>query len=191
MKRALFNLFLLAIAAAIIGFFAAPGVAFFALRSAAQSGDAGSLGELVDFGAVRQSLRPQLDDRPEAQAPPPAFLEDPIGAVRRQLEDAARPAVDVNAWLTPAALAGLTAGEGRYAAERSRPGGAPPDMAGAPWPAPRYWGVNRVRMAVADEGGSETVFTFERRGAYRWVLVHIRLPEGGTPVAAPEASPAA
>ncbi|WP_262423440.1 hypothetical protein [Brevundimonas denitrificans] len=39
---------------------------------------------------MRQSLRPQLDDRPEAQAPPPAFLEDPIGAVRRQLEDAAR-----------------------------------------------------------------------------------------------------
>jgi hypothetical protein len=189
MKRALFNLFLLAVAVAVIGFFAAPGVAFFALRSAAQSADTGSLSELVDFGAVRQSLRPQLDDRPEAQAPPPAFLEDPIGAVRRQLEDAARPTVDVDAYLTPAALSGLTAGEGRYAAQRSRPDAAPPETEAAPWPGPRYWGVNRVRMAVTDEGGSETVFTFERRGAYRWVLVHIGLPEGATPVVAPEASP--
>lgn len=190
MKRPLLSVFLLAIAVAVTGFFAAPGVAFFALRSAAQSGDTGSLAELVDFAAVRQSLRPQLDDRPEARVPPPAFLEDPIGAVRRQLEDAARPAVDVNAYLTPAALAGLTAGEGRFAAARSRPGGAAPDADGEPWPSPLYWGVNRTRMGVTDEAGSQTVFTFERRGAYRWVLVHVGLPEGGNP-AAPAASPGA
>ena len=187
MKRVLFNLLLLAIAAAVIGFFAAPGVAFFALRSAAQSADTGSLAELVDFGAVRQSLRPQLDDRPEAQAPPPAFLEDPIGAVRRQLEDAARPTVDVDAWLTPAALSGLTAGEGRSAALRSQAGAALPE-ADAPWAGPRYWGVTAVRLAVAGDDGGGTVVTFERRGAYRWVLVHIGLPETAP---RPEASPAA
>lgn len=191
MKRPLLSVFLLAIAAAVIGFLAAPGVAFFALRSAAQSEDTGSLAELVDFGAVRQSLRPQLDDRPGARVPPPAFLEDPIGAVRRQLEDAARPAVDVDAYLTPAALAGLTEGEGRAAAGRSGPGGAAPDGDAGPWPSPLYWGVNRTRMAVSDEAGSQTVFTFERRGAYRWVLVHIGLPEGGRPAAAPGANPGA
>ncbi|MFN3536815.1 MAG: DUF2939 domain-containing protein [Brevundimonas sp.] len=181
MRRILLNLFVAAIIVAVLAFFAAPGVAFFALRSAAQSGDVHGLQTLVDFDSVRRSLRPQLADQPGAQVPAPAFLEDPIAAVRRQLEDASRPAPDVDAWLTPAALAGLTRGEGRYASERSRTGAVPPpEQAEAPWPRPRYWGVNRARMAVADEGGSETIFTFERTGAYRWVLVHIGLPDGGT-----------
>jgi hypothetical protein len=185
MKRVLFNLCLLAVIVAVLGFFAAPGVAFFALRSAAQSNDVEGLETLVDFGAVRRSLRPQLDERPEAQVPPPAFLEDPIGAVRRQFEDVSRSAPDADAYLTPAALSALTRGEGRYASQRSS-GRAiqPPEGADAPWPRPRYWGVNRARMAVVDAGGSETIFTFERTGAYRWVLVHIGLPDGATPAPA-------
>lgn len=181
MKRALFNLFLIAVVVAVLGFFAAPGVAFFALRSAAQSDDVNGLQTLVDFDAVRRSLRPQLDGRPEAQVPPPSFLEDPIGAVRRQFEDVARPAPGADAYLTPAALFALTMGEGRYASERSVAAAPPPDDAEAPWPRPRYWGVNRARMAVVDAGGSETIFTFERVGAYRWVLVHIGLPDGAAP----------
>jgi hypothetical protein len=184
MRRILLNLFVAAIIVAVLGFFAAPGVAFFALRSAAGSNDVNGLQTLVDFDAVRRSLRPQLDARPEAQVPAPAFLEDPIGAVRRQFEDASRPAPDADAWLTPAALAALTRGEGRNAAEGSRAGAlSPPEEAREPWPRPRYWGVNRARMAVVDEDGSETIFTFERTGAYRWVLVHIGLPESGAPVA--------
>ena len=189
MRRILLNLFMAAIIVAVLGFFVAPGVAFFALRSAAQSSDVNGLQTLVDFDAVRRSLRPQLDERPEAQVPAPAFLEDPIGAVRRQFEDASRPAPDADAYLTPAALAALMRGEGRYASERSRAGAvSAPDEAEAPWPSPRYWGVNRARMAVVDAGGSETIFTFERTGAYRWVLVHIGLPDGGTPLAAPDAA---
>lgn len=191
MKRALFNLFLLAVVVAVVGFFAAPGVAFFAMRSAAQSNDVNGLSAVVDFDAVRRSLRPQLEDRPEFQAPPPSFLQDPVGAVRRQFEDATRPTPDVNAYLTPAALTGLTRGEGRYASERSRPGATalPAEtLNDSPWPRPRYWGVNSARLAVVDEGGSETIFTFERRGAYRWVLAHIGLPDGATP-AAPATEP--
>ncbi|MFN4296493.1 MAG: DUF2939 domain-containing protein [Brevundimonas sp.] len=185
MRRILLNLFVTAVVVAVLGFFGAPGVAFFALRSAAQSGDVNGLQTLVDFGAVRRSLRQQLDESPGAQVPPPAFLQDPIGAVRRQFEDASRPAPDADAWLTPAALAALTRGEGRSAAERSRVGAvSPPEEADAPWPRPRYWGVNRARMAVADASGSETIFTFERTGAYRWVLVHIGLPGSGAPVPA-------
>jgi hypothetical protein len=33
-------------------------------------------------------------------------------------------------------------------------------------------------MTVEDEGGSQTVFTFERRGIYEWKLVHVGLPAG-------------
>ena len=181
MKKLFGNLVLLAVVAAVVSFFAAPAVAFFGIRSAADANDVAGLTRLIDFGAVRQSLRPQLSGNPAAMAPAPTFLEDPIGAVRRQFEPGEGAAIaDADAYLTPAALAGLTRGEGRYASQRSsRPAGAAADH---PMPAPVFWGVNRVRMAVTDEGGSRTIFTFERKGPFEWKLVHIGLPEGAAPV---------
>lgn len=176
-----------------INFFAAPGVAFFALRSAAESSDAAGLERLIDYAAVRQSLRPQLDGNPAAVAPAPSFMEDPIGAVRRQIEQAAAPqAPDVEAYLTPAALAALTRGEGRYASQRDGGPLPSPDATttGGPMPRPVYWSVNRARMAVTDDGGSRTVFTFERRGPFEWKLVHVGLPDRVAP-ASSRTAPAA
>lgn len=175
MKKLFGNLLLLAVIAAVISFFAAPAVAFFGIRSAADANDLSGLSRLIDFSAVRQSLRPQLSGNPAAMAPAPTFLEDPIGAVRRQFEPAGAAAIaDADAYLTPAALAGLTRGDGRYASQRTvNPAAA---ATGNPMPAPVYWGVNRARMAVSDEGGSRTIFTFERKGPFDWRLVHIGLP---------------
>lgn len=188
------NLLLLAVTAAVISFFAAPAVAFLAIRSAADTADAQALGRLIDYPAVRQSLRPQLSGDPAALAPAPSFLEDPIGAVRRQFEQAAPSALlpQADSYLTPAALAALTRGEGRLSNQRA----ATPMTAEAranPLPSPVFWGVNRARLAVADQGGSRTVFTFERRGPFDWRLVHIGLPEGvsATAPASPQAPVAA
>lgn len=191
MKRLIGNLLVIALLVAVVSFFAAPALAFFAIRSAAQAGDVAGLSQLIDFTATRQSLRPQLSARPQAMAPAPTFLENPIGAVRRQFQDAVAPAgPDPDAYLTPAALSALTAGEGRYAAERSRGTGPVAAAAeGAPLPRPVYWGMNRARLAVTDEGGSDTVFTFERRGPFEWKLVHIGLPDGATPVPSAPAAP--
>lgn len=191
MKKLFGNLVLLVVIAAVVSFFAAPAVAFFGIRSAADANDVAGLSRLIDFGAVRQSLRPQLSGNPAAMAPAPTFLEDPIGAVRRQFEpvDGATIA-DADAWLTPAALAGLTRGDGRYASQRTAVPASGAD--GDPMPTPVFWGVNRARMAVTDEGGSRTVFTFERKGPFEWKLVHIGLPEGVAPAAvAPAAAPPA
>lgn len=183
------NMILFALLMAVISFFAAPAVAFFGIRSAAEASDAAGLARLIDFPAVRQSLRPQLDGNPAATAPAPSFMEDPIGAVRRQIEQAtAAPAPGVEAYLTPAALAALTRGEGRYASQHVDGGLPSPDNTntGGPMPKPVYWGMNRARMSVADEGGSETVFTFERKGPFEWKLVHVGLPDGTAPaIAAP------
>lgn len=190
MKNILGRLALIAIALAVGSFFAAPAVSFFAIRSAARSDDVAGLQRLVDFDAVRASLRPQLANRPEALTPPPSFMNDPIGAFRRQFEETVAPqGPDPDAWLTPDAIDGLMRGEGRQAAVRTPAPG--PDAAAAPWPHPTYWGVNRARMAVTDEGGADTVFTFERRGPYAWKLVHIGLPDGSTPpaTATPTAAP--
>lgn len=193
MKRVIGNLFVLALLIAAVSFFAAPAVAFFAIRSAADARDVAGLARLIDYGAVRQSLRPQLDSRPQVQAPAPSFLEDPVGAVRRQFEPggALTAAPDVDAYLTPAALAALTRGEGRYASQRSRAGAAASASGEAEdlFPSPRYWGVNRARLAVSDDGGSETLFTFERRGPFEWKLTHVGLPDGAAP--APAAAPQA
>lgn len=187
MKKLFGNLLLLAVIVAVISFFAAPAVAFFGIRSAADANDVSGLSRLVDFGAVRQSLRPQLSGNPAAMAPAPTFLEDPIGAVRRQFEPTAGATVaDADAYLTPAALAALTRAEGRLAPQRNQVPATAPDN---PMPAPVFWGVNRVRMAVTDEGGSRTIFTFERKGPFEWKLVHIGLPEGAAP--APDARAAA
>lgn len=178
------RLIVIFIALMAMSFFAAPGVAFFALRSAAEANDAAGLARLVDYAAVRQSLRPQLDGNPAAVAPAPSFMEDPIGAVRRQIEQAAAPQTpDVEVYLTPAALAALTRGEGRYASQRAGGPLPSPDATttGGPMPRPVYWGMNRARMSVTDEGGSETIFTFERKGPFEWKLVHIGLPEGVAP----------
>ena len=115
------------------------------------------------------------------------FMEDPIGAVRRQIEQASAPqAPDVEAYLTPPALAALTRGEGRYASQRTGAALPSPDSTttGGPLPRPVYWGLQRVRMSVADEGGSRTIFTFERKGPFEWKLVHVGLPEGVAPAVA-------
>lgn len=190
--RIIGNLLLLAVVAAVISFFAAPAVAFYAIRSAADANDAAALARLIDYPAVRQSLRPQLGGNPAAQAPAPSFLEDPIGAVRRQFEAPPVAAEDVDAYLTPAALAALTRGEGRFARQRTS-AGTPSSREGDPVPAPVYWGVNRARMGVTDEGGSRTIFTFERRGPFEWRLAHVGLPDGAAPAVvapAPAAAPA-
>ena len=187
MKKLLGRLFLAALALVIVSFFVAPAVAFFAIRSAAQANDVGGLSRLIDFDAVRTSLRPQLSGRTEALTPPPSFMQDPIGAVRRQFEDAvATPGPDPDAYLTPDAIDGLLRGEGRSAATRS----VTADEAGAPWPGPRFWGVNSARLAVRGEDGSETVFTFARKGPFEWKLVHVGLPDGPTPAPTPVAPPA-
>jgi hypothetical protein len=186
-KRIIGNLLLLALVGAVASFFLAPAVAFFGIRSAAQADDVAGLQRLIDYGAVRNSLRPQLSGRAEALTPAPSFMEDPIGAVRRQF-DAVTPVVgpDPDAFLTPDALDGLMRGQGRYAIVQSA-ATMPEDSEPAPMPGPKYWGINVARLAVTDEGGSETIFTFERRGPFEWKLVHIGLPDGATPAAPPQA----
>ena len=188
------NLLGLAVLGSALAFVLAPGYAFFALRSAALSGDVPALAELVDYGEVRASLRSQLSDDPQALEPAPSWMEDPIGAIRRRLGEAAEEvqgqAPDVDPYLTPQALAALTFGEGQYAAERSRDGAPSVDHQAEdqPWPGLVHWGPSRTRFRVTDEGGSETVLTFTRSGIFAWKLSHIGLPEGGSPEGAGEAA---
>lgn len=156
----------------------APVVVFFGVRSAADAGDVQALTRLVDFAAVRDSLRPQMGTEP-TPAPAPSILRDPIGAIRRGFQDMApeRRRIDPDIYLSPAALATLTRGAGRQAP--TSPAAGLRDA----WPRPVYWSVNTARLAVG-RGGDRTVFSFRRKGPFDWVLVHVGLPPAPPPTPA-------
>lgn len=173
MGRLIRNLLLAAVIVAGISFFVAPVVAFYGIRSAADARDEQGLVRLIDFAEVRRSLRPQMAGNPAVVAPAPSFLENPIESMRRQFEQvrpvATRPNPDI--YLSPAALSALSRGEGR-AASRGAVAADPRE----PMPRLAYWGVNRTRLAVRDEAGAQTIFSFARTGPFEWRLVHIGLP---------------
>jgi hypothetical protein len=180
-KRLILNLIVVGVVAAVVAFFIAPAVAFFGIRAAAEAGDVQGLSKLIDYDAVRASLRPQVSGRVEPLTPPPSILQDPLGAIRRQFEQAVPQVVPsappVDAWLAPQPLIALTAGAGRDAltvAENTA------GQTAQTWPRPVYWSVNRARLSVADDAHAPTIFTFERRGPFEWKLVHIGLPPEGS-----------
>lgn len=173
MRRLLVIVLSLAAGLAAVSFVAAPYVAFFALRSAADSQDVQGLNQLVDFDAVRTSLRAGLTpDQAARPAAAPSVWQNPIAALQNAIRPVTQPAPSAEPYLTPSAIANLTRGEGRDSI-RPQPAGARP---ASPWPSVAYWGFNRCRLAVHAEGHGDTVFTFERRGPFSWKLVQIGLP---------------
>lgn len=177
MRRLFGYVLLAALGLAVISFFAAPAVAFMGIRSAAQSYDIQGLQKLVDFDAVRASLRPQLTQRTQDQTPAPSILRDPYGAIMRQLQTppAMLPRGPVpDSFLRPEAIDALIRGEGR-AAVTAKPSLQPQKLK-APFARPIYWSINLARLSVPSKEGGRTVFTLERRGPYEWKLVHIGLP---------------
>lgn len=195
-RRQLFQIFLTGLVLFALAFAAAPWFAFRALKANARDGDVAGLNELVDFRAVRASLRDQVrapePERSAAEgAPAPDIWRDPVGAMRRALEPLAEPLAPLTA--PPPRLEPYLSPDGLYDISRGyAPGAAPADppppegvvaQVGAalqsPWPALRYWGVNRMRFAVHPDGQPQqvTVLTFQRTALFQWKLVHIRLPE--------------
>jgi hypothetical protein len=167
----------LVIAAVIFAF--APLFTFRALRSAAEYGDVQALAELVDYGALRQSLRTQVRPASVEKRGSADLLRDPIGALRRAWEPVG-PQTDVNAYLTPEALARLAHGAPALGGPAPTPGGG---LFGGPLPRVRFWSTSRVRLGVSDPAapGRETILTFQRRKPFVWRLVGVRLPQRPEP----------
>ncbi|MDI7775100.1 DUF2939 domain-containing protein [Asticcacaulis sp. EMRT-3] len=196
MSRLLSFLLVVIVAGAAALFYFAPTLAFYDIRSACKSQDIGSLAELVDFDAVRTSLRIQLEaGRQGVAAPAPDALNDPVGATGSALKNVADsvgrafsdlvhpetakpapPPIDPNAYLTPRALLGLTYGQAEDA-DRFDPAGY---EAKPPRPHVVFFSLEHVRLTVSDEIHGTTTFTFERHGLTHWRLVHIGLPLPGT-----------
>lgn len=171
MRLGIFHLGVLAAVIFAIAFASAPWFAFRALRSAAQSQDIQALGELVDYNAVRGGLRAQIRPTPAAQIPPPNIWEDPLGAMRRALQQPITQQPQVDNYLSPTALARM--------ADGLPPVG--PAVKAGPLRLPNllYWDFRRCRIGVEnpDDPTQLTVLTFARVGLFDWKLVRIRLPE--------------
>lgn len=163
-----------ALIAVAIGYVSAPFLAFRAIAAGADAEDQAVLARLVDFPAVRASLKVQLEEaQAGTTAPAPSILQDPIGAITGMIRPIAPPPPATDSYLTPAGLAALTRG--------FAPGGFSAAVSERPAPIPRlaYWDFSRVRLvAVRPDTETRTLFTFERRGPFKWVLVQVRLPPG-------------
>ncbi len=183
-------------------FYAAPVISFYDIRSACRSQDIGSLAKLIDFDAVRTSLKTQIDAGDAGiAAPAPSALNDPVGATGDAFSKVAKsvgkafdelvnpsapkapppPVVDANSFLTPKAILSLTYGAGKDAYKTD-----PATFAGKP-PMPKiaFFSLEHARLTVSDAEHGTTTFTFERHGITHWQLVHVGLPVAGTaPVAA-------
>jgi hypothetical protein len=143
---------------AAAAFLAAPWFAMRALQAAARDGDVQALAELIDYPAVRAGLR--ADPQAAALEPPAPIWSDPVGAVRRALEQRKSAPATAERFLTPGGLSVLA---------------GPPRL----WRPARHWGPNRVRFAVSN-GPRTSLFTFQRRGLFRWRLVHLAPPSAAT-----------
>ena len=186
-------------------FYMAPVISFYDVRSAAQSEDVESLSKLIDFDAVRASLKTQLLAGSEGvAAPAPSPLKDPVAATGNVLKDVAKsvgnawdqvtnpnapktpviPVVDVDSYLKPKSILALTYGAGVDA-----PKFDPAAQTGKP-PAPKiaFFSLEHARLTVDDGEHGVTTFTFERHGLVHWQLTHIGLPKPGD--AGASASPA-
>ena len=171
MWRNLFHLIVVLLIATGLAFVAAPFFAFRALKANARDGDVQGLAELVDYPAVRASLKTQLGDAPpESAGPAPSLWSDPFGAMRRAIEPL-RP--------TPPAVDRYVSLDGMRALTRGYEPGAAPALlqGGGSGLKVRYWGPNRARFVASPTGDAEgVVFTFQRRGPFTWKLVGVGLP---------------
>ncbi|MDV6332709.1 DUF2939 domain-containing protein [Asticcacaulis sp. 201] len=192
MSRVLSLILVLIVAGAAGLFYAAPIISFYDVRSSCESQDIDALAKLIDFNTVRVSLKAQLDAGDKGlSAPAPSALNDPVGATGNAFKSVAdsvgnlfndltnpnpkappKPVIDVNTYLTPKAILGLTYGVAKDANrfEPTRYDGKPPS------PKTAFFSLERARLTVTDETHGTTTFTFERHGLTHWQLVHIGLP---------------
>ncbi len=165
-------------------FAVAPWMAYRAIGSAARYDDPAALAQLVDYDAVRASLRPQLVNPSGASAapPPPNPLTNPLAALQnvwahRSWSPAAQQAPSPDAYLSPDALLRVLAGQGDV--RRPPTGAGSKGDAAPPWPQMVFFGLHRVRFVVHDPADihRQTVLTLSRgQPLFDWRLVGVRLP---------------
>jgi len=168
MKR-IFTLAILVMAVAVIWGYTAPGRSLEQLRTAAESGDAAELTKIVDFPALRESVKTQVQAAFERR------MQDPDGGPLATLaetlgEQIMEPTID--RLLTPEVIASLAAGRPPASRGSTEPRDLPAHD--VDWITPDTFRLRFPGDASEDEG---FWLEFRRRGI-TWMLVGAGLPPG-------------
>lgn len=162
---------------ALLAFVAAgPWLTINGIRNVVASGEYGELWRFVDFDRLRESLKPQIQDkivRGLMDRLGPNGSADTIGGVTSVIAD---PAID--AMVSPTGVATLLRGT---ALARSISGDTGPDGKARPVDplkdaSTRYESLSQFTATVNNAEGKPVVFEFSRDGL-SWKLTGIRLPE--------------
>jgi hypothetical protein len=179
----------LAVLAFLAAYFASPIVAFNTLAEAARAGDRGRIERLVDFPALRESLKAQIAGRLQAQIQGERRLNDnPLGGLGFLLGTTMVDAV-VDATVTPDGVAAMLKSS-RPPLGRTAPGKtalppppetappAPADANGATKPKTSFAYRSLDRFDATTRAGTDTLtWVMRRRGLFGWKLTAVELPQ--------------
>jgi hypothetical protein len=164
------------------------------LREAARTGDQEKLEAHVDFPAVRDSIKSQLNAAIAERVQAEGDAENNPFAVLGAMLAPAIVEQAVNAYVTPDAIAKMVKdGEAPTGADAVAPeeeSAKEEDKAKLSY---AYSSLDRFKATVTseDQPDEPLVMTMERRGMFGWKLVRIDLPLEEKEPAKPEAAPAA
>jgi len=158
-----------------------PVFAMQALTRAAEQGDEEALDRLVDFPAVRQSLKDEVNARMMAEMRDGESGIDPAWAGVGMLLGPAIVSGAIDAVVTPQGVATMVrtaeAPEPQDVLKRPRvtPGETEDDVRKS-W---TYRGANRVevRLTTTDRPDQPLILNMDRQGLFGWRLVEIDLPD--------------
>ena len=184
MNRVLGGLLLLAVVAAGALYVGSPLLTFQQLKTAAQAGDKDQLQALVDFPAVRENLKQQVDSKAVKLAREASGVGVlpvmALGKLGSMLGDRA-----IDRLVTPEAVAALVKSGRNPRLHWKR---ADPDEAGStdaaaddakPVVSYAYQTPDRFRVALSppDRPDTSAALILERRGLFSWRVEEIELPK--------------
>ncbi len=169
---------LLAIAAILLtaAYLASPLLAWNTLRDAARAGDERQMARVIDFPAVRGSLKGQLREMVAARiAADPRLKDNPFARFGLRVLPGLIDTM-VDAYLTPHAIAVMVGQARAPSAPRDRPPGQAPQLQVHY----AYAGLDRFKVTAAPKSHPDLPLTFvlARRRLFGWALVRIDLPPG-------------
>jgi choline dehydrogenase-like flavoprotein len=158
-----------------------PVFAMQALTRAAEQGDEAALERLVDFPAVRQSLKDELNARMMAEMRNGESEIDPAWAGVGMLLGPAIVSGAIDAVITPQGVATMvrTAEAPEPADVLNRPEASPGETEDDVRKSWTYRGANRVevRLTTTDRPDQPLILNMDRNGLFGWRLVEIDLPD--------------
>ena len=163
------------VAAALVGFyFASPLLAFNDLKNAARDGNRDKLERLVDFPAVRESLKSQLQASFMARMnADPEMKDNPFSGLAMMMVPAMVGGA-VDAYVTADGMANIV--EGRKPAEKGGTTTAPTAPVDEPRTSYGYTDLDTFKVKIDTDETEPLALVMRRQGLFTWQLKRIDLP---------------